>query len=67
MIEKPPIGPMPRSIWIEHRIDELRAVIDRTPVGHPSLVPWLEELVEHYQWQAAIKRGEIFEHEERPI
>lgn len=44
MLEKPPIGIIPKKIWIEQRINEIRrAVNEYINAGMRVNVEWIEE------------------------
>lgn len=54
--QKPPIGPVPRHIWIEHRVSHLAETIANASIptesgDFPGPSPeWIEELLEHTHW-----------------
>lgn len=54
-----PVGIMPRYIWVEHRVAELRATIARYFVAAEEPLPeWHEELEEHEAWLRSRKNNE---------
>ncbi len=43
-LPKPPIGLMPRKLWLEQRFDNVRAAIDRYIIAGQRVPPeWWEE------------------------
>ena len=49
--EKPPLGIMPRNVWVAMRVDELWQVIDRYRETEKQVPEeWLEELACHYRY-----------------
>ena len=49
--KKPPLGVMPRRIWVEKRCDELiRAIHEYKTEGLSVNFEWLVELSEHLNW-----------------
>jgi hypothetical protein len=45
---RPPIGIMPRYIWVEKRVDELKKCILRYKAAELEIKPaWIRELMEH--------------------
>lgn len=48
MAEKPPIGIMPKYIWVEKRVDELKKSILRYKAAELEIEPaWIRELMDH--------------------
>jgi hypothetical protein len=49
--EKPPLGIMPRNVWVAMRVDELWQAIDRYRETEKQVPEeWLEELAYHYRY-----------------
>lgn len=49
--KKPPLGVIPRRIWVEKRCDELiRAIHEYKTEGLPINFEWVQELYEHLGW-----------------
>ena len=50
---KPPLGIMPKNVWVATRNDEIWAAIERyREVGRPIPEEWLTELIEHNRYQS---------------